>query len=271
MNEIVKYHNELNEVRLSNFAQTDLDMFMMLCAKMKERGTEELSFTFAELKPVLSPSNRTDEEFQRDLDRMQVKLGSMTVKLRTETKRTVFNLFPTLEADLSKRILTVSVNPKFAYLLNEVQKNFTAFELKEFVSLQSKYSKSLYRLLKQYRSTGSYKISAEDLRRLLDCPEGYEPKFFARDCLKPAVEELSSCFADLKVDPIRGSGRGRPIQEYRFTFKPVRREQAGKDPSIPPKQKPRQRKNSFNNFSQRNYDFAEYERLVLTGGKEEST
>ena len=269
MQEIVKYHNELNEVRLSGFVQTDLDMFMMLCARMRDQGTDELSFTFAELKETLSPSNRTDAEFLRDLDRMRRKLGGVTVSFRSGDVKTTFSLFPTLRQDEGRRILTVSVNKDFAYLLNEVRKNFTVFELQEFIRLEGRYSKNLYKLLKQYRSTGEYKVEAGELRRLLDCPEGYPNKEFMRTCLNPAIRELSACFPGLAVEAIRGAERGRPVKEYRFTFQAEQKKPAA-SPADPKRHA--RRKNSFNNFTQREYDWQEYERLILNeGGQSENS
>lgn len=261
MTEIVKYRNELNSIPLSKFVSSDLDMIMLLCAKMKKHKTDELVFSFAELKKGLDLSDRADYDFLTILDSMQRKLGNITCNIRSEKKRITFNLFPTLETDLESKTLTVSVNPKFAFLLNELANNFTAFELKEFVRLESKYSKSLYRLLKQWRTKGKYEINVDTLRELMDCPAAYETKIFMRDCLNPAVKELSAYFQDLTVEPIRGDGRGRPVKQYRFAFKPEK--QDGSTTKRINRTKPNE-KNRFNNFTQRDYDFDEYEKNLLT-------
>ncbi|WP_104687180.1 replication initiation protein [Helicobacter felis] len=51
--------------------------------------------------------------------------------------------------------IEIQVNmPCFGYLLNFLNANFTSFELLEFQNISGKYAKTLYRLLKQRRSTG---------------------------------------------------------------------------------------------------------------------
>ena len=273
MNEIVRYNNDLNEIKLRNFSSMDLDMLMLLCARMKNQKTTELVFSFAELKKSLDIVNKSDKDFLDILFRMNTKLNAITCNIRTETRGYHFTLFPTLIEDSEERTLRVSVNERFSFLLNEISKNFTRFELSEFVRLESKYAKNLYRLLKQYRKSGVYKVEAGKFRELMDCPESYSNKIFMRDCVNPAVKELSQGYFDnLKVEPIRGDGRGRPIVAYRFTFK--------KSDQIPgqmtiediatdqePKKKPRTKKkptgNKFNNFEQRQYDYADLESKIL--------
>ena len=55
--------------------------------------------------------------------------------------------------------------------------NFTIFELLEFTSLSSKYSKTLYRLLKQWRTQGEYIFhDIADFREKMDIPESFSNK-----------------------------------------------------------------------------------------------
>ena len=60
---------------------------------------------------------------------------------------------------------------KSFFLLNQLTSNFTRFELKEFVTLKSSYSKEFYRRMKQFKNTGFWKCSIEEFRYLLDIPE----------------------------------------------------------------------------------------------------
>lgn len=62
--------------------------------------------------------------------------------------------------------MIVSVNKRFDFFLNELTSNFTRFELEEFTNLESKYSKAMYRLLKQWRTVGKKEWSIEDFRYL---------------------------------------------------------------------------------------------------------
>ena len=71
-----------------------------------------------------------------------------------------------------------------------MSKNFTVFELQEFNALASSYSKNMFRLLKQYKSTGFYKVSIEEFRRLLDIPESYNMSKISVKVLDPIEKEL---------------------------------------------------------------------------------
>ncbi|MEE6591683.1 replication initiation protein, partial [Campylobacter coli] len=73
------------------------------------------------------------------------------------------------ESTLFNRI-TLKINPDFAYLVNQLTTNFTAFELEEFIALSGKYAKTLYRLLKQFRTTGKAYFEWDEFCKVMDIP-----------------------------------------------------------------------------------------------------
>ena len=64
---------------------------------------------------------------------------------------TLFNYF---EFNTDNRTLDVQVAPMFEYIVNKLTANFTVYELAEFTSLKSTYSKTMYRILKQWKTLG---------------------------------------------------------------------------------------------------------------------
>ncbi|KQI10892.1 hypothetical protein K777_09700, partial [Campylobacter coli CVM 41970] len=91
------------------------------------------------------------------------------------------NLFETMEIHYVKRNpddgydestlfnrITLKINPDFAYLVNQLTTNFTAFELEEFIALSGKYAKTLYRLLKQFRTTGKAYFEWDEFCKVMD-------------------------------------------------------------------------------------------------------
>ena len=48
----VRYQNELNLVPLKEFNAKEMDLFFALCARMKERGLDNVRFSFEELKEL---------------------------------------------------------------------------------------------------------------------------------------------------------------------------------------------------------------------------
>lgn len=219
MKEIVKYHNYLNSLNFKGFTAADYNFFMYLCSTMKEKGTEEMSFSMNEICNCVGYMRKGNaEEYAAVLKRMNEKLLSMQAHFETSTELVSFVLFPTFRVNKETGMLTVRVNKDFQYLLNELTKNFTLFELREFTELSSKYSKTLYRLLKQYRKTGEYFVKVDELRTLLGCPEKYENKHLMRFIITPAVEELQKDFPTLSCEVVRAYKKGRPIIGYHFTF-----------------------------------------------------
>lgn len=271
MNEIVKYSNYVNQLHFTGFTAQDLNFFIALCAKAKEKGEEVLVFSFEEVKRVsgYTKQKASTEVFVKDLKRMNDKLLHVNATIIQGKVMEQFVLFTTFRTDAENNKLTIRVNPDFSFLLNELTKNFTRFELSEFVQLESKYSKNLYRLLKQYRKTGTYTIEAEKFRELMDCPKSYANKVFMHDCVGLAIKELSNgYFKDLKVEPIRAKKRGAPIVAYTFTFRKSKDipGQQGMDitDQEPAATKPKSKgKNKFNNFPQREYDWEDLEGQLL--------
>lgn len=220
MFEIVKYSNFMNELRFGKFTPMDYNFLMALCARMRDRGAEEETFSFAYIKQIAkADKNWTEKEFTAALARMNRKLMAVTCEIETETEILQFVLFPTFRINKEEKTLTVAVNNRFRFVLNELSQNFTRFELEEFAGLDSKYSKTLYRLLKQFRTTGSYHAEISELRALLGCPESYTNHKMYLSILKPAVEELGkAAFPDLTCVPVYAQKKGRPVIAYNFFF-----------------------------------------------------
>lgn len=282
MNEVVKYDNQMNNIAFKGMTAMDIDLFMLICAKTKESKEEVFKFDFTELKKAIGISKKTDRFFLQEIQRVAKKLKHIGGSFNDGVSFDEFTLFPTFHGTiedesngiyghLKKGTMIVRVNPDYSFLLNELTKNFTRFELSEFVKLESKYSKNLYRLLKQYRKTGTYRVETAKFRELMDCPKSYSNKIFMYECVSVAVKELSrGYFEDLKVTPIRDIGRGRPIIAYEFTFKkssdiPGQYRIDDYQETPPQKKEKKGKKNRFNNFNQRDYDFSEYERMLLQG------
>lgn len=218
--DIVKYDNYLNTICFNKFTAVDYNFLMMLCAKLKDIGTKEIEMSFLEIKKATNyPTKNTNERFVRDLARMNKKLLHVTFGYENKELIEMFVLFTSFTIDKIKQTLTISVNEKYTYLLNELTSQFTKFELKKFNKLSSKYSKTLFRLFMQYRKTGFVRISKDNLMKILCVPNSYKTSDLLRKIINPSIEELSLDIKDLKMDIVRENTRGNPIKEFIFTFK----------------------------------------------------
>jgi len=215
----VKYQNKLNLVNLKQFNSKEMDLFFALCARMKNKGLGKISFTFDELKDLSEYKFTGSQRFVKDLDSLYSKMLQLTYREELDELGSFsrFVLFNGFTVDVTNKIVEVSVNPKLEGLLNNLTTEFTRFELSAFTSIRSTYSKTLFRLLMQYRSSGYLVIGIEDFRERLDIPESYQMFNIDQRILKPALNELSLYFNDLKVKKIKAK-KGNKIAKLEFTF-----------------------------------------------------
>ena len=242
MQEIVKYHNDLNKIKLPNFTELEQNLLFGMLVKIKNNS--ECEFSANELRNFVSDKNPTNAElfnYANTLGDKFFKADFTEIRKinEKESVKTIYNLFKEykifyLEYEQEK-ILTrikIEINEIFAYLVEQLTANFTRFELAEFIALSGKYTKTLYRLLKQYRQTGYMQMEWSEFKRILDIPEKLKMCDIDKDILKPALRELTAeqnlfdtkriPFKDLSYTKIKGKGRGRGgnVIAIEFRFKP---------------------------------------------------
>lgn len=227
--ETVVYKNELNLVPLRDFTSTEINLFFSMCNKLKEKDTDELKIPFVELKHLSSYEQTEKKRFINDLKRIYDKVLNLTYTEYSGLSFKKFVLFTAYEVNADDEYLTISVNHKLKNILNELTGDFTKFELEELTHIKSTYSKNMYRLLKQYRHTGYYKIHIDDFRERLDVPKSYRMTNINTSVLKPIINELSPLFVNLTINKIKAK-KGRKIEWLEFVFSPERRTFSKKQP-----------------------------------------
>ncbi|HAP3826605.1 TPA: RepB family plasmid replication initiator protein, partial [Enterococcus faecalis] len=78
----VKYQNELNLVPLKNFNAKQMDLFFALCARMKDKGVENIRFSFEELKELSDYKMTATKAFVADLEKLYKDM--LNLSYRTE-------------------------------------------------------------------------------------------------------------------------------------------------------------------------------------------
>ena len=220
MNEIVKYHNNFNYVALKNFNGVEIDLLMAICSKLKNEDINEIKLEFSDLRRMVNSKHRGELRFIQNLEQMYKKLLNLSIRIETEDKITNFILFTKYEILKKQKIIIIKINEEFKFLLNKLINNFTRFELNEFISLKSNYSKEIYRRLKQFKHTGIWKIKMNNFRELLNIPEKYRMSEIDKKVLKISMEELNKYFNNFKIIKIK---KGRKIEFLEFKFVPEKK------------------------------------------------
>lgn len=216
MNEVVKYENSLNDVSFRKFNPNELDLFFSICSKLKDKYTEEIEFTFEQLKDLSNYSPTSVKRFMNDLDKTYTKMLSLTYGERTERRIKRFVLFTKFDINADTQTVRISINKEFEFLLNDFEV-FTKFELREFTEINSSYAKAIYRKLKQFKSTGYYTVSIEEFKRLLDIPESYRMYDIDRRILDKSMKELKPLFKSLRYKKEKAK-KGNKIARISFMF-----------------------------------------------------
>ena len=169
------------------------------------------------------------DRFIGDIEGVYDKLIQLNIKIGTPTEFTKFVLFTEYTVSAEKETVTVQTNNKFKDILNNIFGNFTKFELEEFTSLRSSYSKTAYRLLKQFRQSGYYIVHIDEFKRLFDIPSSYRMSDIDRQILNQIISELSDFFKNLRINKLKGRGkRKRFIEHIEFKFEPETDVERGK-------------------------------------------
>lgn len=213
----VNYKNELNLIPLKNFNAKQMDLFFALCARMKDKGLQKIRFSFEELKDLSDYKMTAIDAFVGDLEKLYKNMLNLTY--RTEDSKAIqyFVLFTGFKIDKVERYVEVSVNPDLEHIINGLTAEFSSFELSALTDLRSTYTKTLFRLLMQFKTTGCYVVKIEDFKELLCIPKSYRMSNIDQTVLKPSLNELSNYFNDLKVDKIKAK-KGNKIDKLQFTF-----------------------------------------------------
>ncbi|EOL9059299.1 replication initiation protein [Campylobacter jejuni] len=248
MSDIVKYHNDFNKIKLPSFTEIEQDLLCGLMVKLKEEKNK-VTFYPSDLRNILKSSydNKSLLEFSFSLREKFFKADFTIIEKNVKDEKeltayrtinlfTEFAIYVFENEDIEKNELgriEIQVNPRFEYILNQLTANFTAFELAEFITLSGKYTKTLYRLLKQYRSTGKARFEWNEFCRIMDIPEKLAMCDIDKRILKPAIKELSqerNLFDQIRVpfknlayekEKEKGTrGRGGKVSAIIFSFKP---------------------------------------------------
>lgn len=263
MQEIVKYHNNLNKIKLPAFTELEQNLLFTIIAKIREQQemyaryevvNDPISIRLLpkDLQSFCKDSNLSNRETTEILESFEKKFfqADFTIIVKDEERNLIgkrrahlFNEF-TIQKEFKGEwnmeigdfddvweefeFIDIEINKNFNYLVEQLTANFTRFELAEFIALSGKYTKTLYRLLKQYRQTGWVQWDFNEFKRILDIPDSYALCDIDKQILKPAIRELSEprnlfnqdrvIFENLKYTKIKKGGN--KVTAIRFDFKP---------------------------------------------------
>jgi plasmid replication initiation protein len=117
----------------------------------------------------------------------------------------------------NQEYIDVTIEPEMKPLLLQLQKNFTAYDLRN-VSKLSAQSVRIYELLKQYESLEGRILEIDYMKRILEYEKEY-PEFsnFHQWVIKPAVKEINK-YTDITISRYEKVKEGRKVTALHFFF-----------------------------------------------------
>ncbi|MFT8811921.1 MAG: replication initiation protein [Liquorilactobacillus satsumensis] len=228
-NELVKYQPELNTIPLRKFTPTEMNLFFSIVSRMRDKGDQTVRFSFDQLKDLSNYKPTANRRFIDDIKRtydhlMDLRFGSQSKSGLSFTRFVMFTKFQ-INGDADEPYVDVEVYRDAIPLLNNLE-SWVRYALTEFRDLKSSYAKTMFRLLKGYRTMGYAYFSKNDFFELLAIPVSYSTKMANVDSkvLAPIKEELTPFFRGLTIRKKYGKGRGKPVIGYAFAWKAERKD-----------------------------------------------
>lgn len=228
MNEVVKYSNELHELKFNSLTEAQQNVFFTLLQQFRNTEGYTLQLDFNEVFELAQIANSSSyrKEILNKLRKIQTITFMYKINDLGDLQQDI--IFPSIKTDSENRVLKIQVSQGFKdrYITSPL-KGWTRYELAEFVGLSGTYVKTIYRYLKQFRQTGYWRIRYDHFKELLGIPDSYQSNNIDQRILRPALKELSAerslfnqrrtLFKGLVVKKIKN---GRSIEALEFCFEP---------------------------------------------------
>lgn len=224
-NQVTRFKNEVNHIPMRRWSAEEMNFFFAVLTRMRDEHTNLVVMDKYELAELANYTITYNKLYENTMTNLAGKVNELKYWKKSNNSLVTMPLFTYFKADwnedLSDMTVEIEVNSRFKHILNEWNEgNWTQFMLNEFTEIQSTYSKTLFRLLKQWRTKGLREFSIDEFKHLMDVPESYSSGMITSRIISNSVQDLQPYFKDLKVKILKSNARGTPIIGFRFTWKP---------------------------------------------------
>lgn len=192
------YDNEFNDFVFMGMNALTLNFIFYTIYRGQKENFKKITITFSEIRESEVISQRDMRYFvERTLKFFDSVFKIYLYKSNKNGSHSFVHIFQTLDVFEKKgkkeAYLEVTFSPAFVKLMkNSLTNEYTALNLSQFISIKQKYTKNLYRLLVQFKSTGRLSISFDKLVTLLDFQnKAQDNKYEITRAITSAARDLS--------------------------------------------------------------------------------
>lgn len=238
-NAIVKYDNNANCFIFGNGKRDVVSssiVFYALIQKFQNQESDTLILNLSEITQYLkTKKHKTLKDYKAIIDKAGDDIITTSIKINhNENISTRFTIFSEITTDVQEQTIKAVINPSFKKWFFNLESNFTLFDVAEYSYFCSKYSQSLFRLLKQFENTKYVIISIDDFRAKMSIPDTYGMNKITSKVLDVAVNELREpnlftknqkpSFYKLQYKKIKSSFNGNRIVSIEFKWEQMPKE-----------------------------------------------
>jgi len=158
---------------------------------------------------------RTDGRIYQEIDRITDQLIRRVLEFRGPEGFIKTHWFSSFKYRHATGTLICKFDPELKPGLLKLKKNYTTYQLENFLRLRSKYSIKIYEILKSRAKIGKWEIELDELRTLLFIPPSYKWDDIKRQILQPAKKELTTTDIKFDFEPVK---RGRRVAGVKFSI-----------------------------------------------------
>lgn len=217
--ELVKKSNEFVRSRLKLESATAGKIFtsIIACIRPEDKDFKDYQIPASALFQVSDKGGRSYSLIKKALKSITEYVVEMNLSEGEEPDYVMYPLFA--KAQYKNGIVTAQVHPDLKPHFIHLAKNFTSYNLLDYLVLSSTYSQRLFEILNSYEKTcPDIKISLKQLHSMLDTTDSIKQDFaqFRRRVLEQAHKEITQkTRLEYKWTSIK---QGRTVTSIHFIF-----------------------------------------------------
>lgn len=213
---IIYYDYILNKQNLSSLTAKEQDLFFLLLYSLEEEGVIE-NAEYKLVKEYIFDPSYSNKRVEEAIKSLVSKLEKM-VFVKEDGEEVPFNILTNLTINSKDSSFSVELNKDFDYLIKELyskkRKAKCFFDLRIFFEIKGKYTKTLYRLLMTFCTTGEMEFRESLLIERL----GIDEKLPYSRKQKRVIDELENMrdlFVDFEYKEVR---KGVGTRKYQISW-----------------------------------------------------
>lgn len=213
-NDLVVKHNNLIEAKYKLSLQ-EQKLILILASKIKkdDENFKKQTFMVKELKDILELKG---ESYYQEFQKITEKLISKVLKIKNKNRLLQISFLSSAEYFHNEGKVELCFDEKLKPYLLQLQENFTKYQIKNVIQLNSVYAIRIYELCKQYEILKERVFILDELRDILGINKDKYKRYndFKRKVLLQAQEEINTK-TDLLID-FKEIKTGRKVTSIKF-------------------------------------------------------